>query len=58
MTHIGEPEAEEPAVEFRRLGRTELSRVAEIDRRERINMRCDQHGNQLVAWHGNWSASA
>jgi hypothetical protein len=40
------------------LGRTELSRIIEIDRRERINVLCDQHGTQLVARHGNWSASA
>jgi hypothetical protein len=53
-----ECEADEPAVEFRRFGRTELSRVVEIDRRERINVRYDQHGAQLVARHGNWSASA
>ena len=48
----------EPAVEFRRLDRRELSRVAEIDRRERIDLLYDQHGTQLVARHGNWSASA
>src|SRR5918995_5188803 len=52
------PEAVEPAVEFRRLGRAELSRVVEIDRRERIVVLYDQHGTQLVAQHGNWSASA
>ena len=40
------------------MGRTELSRVVEIDRRERIDMRYDQHGTQLVAQHGDWSASA
>ena len=51
-------EAEKPAVEFRRLGRTELSRIVEIDRRERINVLYDQRGTQLVARHGNWSASA
>ena len=50
--------AEEPAVEFRMLGRTDLSRVVEIDRRERINVLYDQHGTQLVARHGDWSASA
>ena len=50
--------ADQPSVEFRRLGRTELSRVVEIDRRERINVLYDQHGTQLVARHGNWSASA
>ena len=53
-----QPEAVEPAVEFRRLGRTELSRVAEIDRTERIDVLYDQHGTQLVARRGNWSASA
>jgi hypothetical protein len=51
-------EAVEAAVEFRRLGRTELSRVVEIDRRERIDVLYDQHGSQLVARHGDWSASA
>ena len=53
-----QPEAVEPAVEFRRLGRTELSRVAEIDRTERIDVLYDQQGTHLVARHGNWSASA
>ena len=51
-------DAEEPAVEFRMLGRTELSRVAEIDRRERIDVLYAQHGTQLIARDGNWSASA
>jgi GNAT superfamily N-acetyltransferase len=55
---VGQGEVEEPTVEFRRLGRTELSRVVEIDRRERINVLYDQHGTQLVARHGDWSASA
>ena len=45
-------------LEFRRLGRTELSRVGEIDRRERIDVLYDQRGSQLVARPGNWSASA
>jgi GNAT superfamily N-acetyltransferase len=40
------------------LGRTELSRVAEIDRREHIDVLYDQHGTQLVARHGDWNASA
>jgi GNAT superfamily N-acetyltransferase len=40
------------------LGRTELSRVVEIDRTERIDVLYDQHGSQLVARPGNWSASA
>ena len=51
-------EAVESALEFRRLGRTELSRVAEIDRTERIDVLYDQQGTHLVARHGNWSASA
>ena len=51
-------EVVEPAVEFRRLGRTELSGVVEIDRSERIDVLYDQHGTQLVARHGNWNASA
>ena len=51
-------EAVEPAVEFRRLRRTELSRVGEIDRTERIDVLYDQHGVELVARHGNWSAPA
>jgi GNAT superfamily N-acetyltransferase len=38
--------------------RTELSRVCEIDRRERINVLYEQQGTQLVARHGDWSASA
>ena len=40
------------------MDRTELSRVAEIDRREHIDVLFDQHGTQLVARHGDWSASA
>jgi GNAT superfamily N-acetyltransferase len=48
----------EPAVEFRRLDRTELSRIVEIDRSERIYVLYEQHGTQLVARHGNWRASA
>jgi len=50
--------ADQPSVEFRRLGQTELSRVAEIDRSERINVLYDQHGTQLIARRGDWSASA
>ena len=38
--------------------RTELSRVAEIDRRERIDVQYVQHGTELVARHGNWSSLA
>ena len=40
------------------MSRTELSRVVEIDRRERIDVRYDQHGTHLVARRGEWSASA
>jgi GNAT superfamily N-acetyltransferase len=47
----------ESSVEFRRLGRTELSLVVEIDRREHIEMLYDQHGTRLVARHGDWNAS-
>lgn len=53
-----EGEAVEPEVELRRLGRTELSRVAEIDRSERIDVLYEQHGTRLLARHGDWSASA
>ena len=48
----------EPAVELRRLGLSELARVVEIDRRERIGVLYDQDGSELVERHGNWSASA
>jgi GNAT superfamily N-acetyltransferase len=40
------------------LRRTELSRVAEIDRRERIDVQYVQHGTELVARRGNWSSLA
>ena len=46
------------AVELRRLDRNELSRVAEIDRREHIDVLYEQHGTELVERHGSWSASA
>src|SRR3954447_15760962 len=45
-------------VQFRTLDRTELPRVVEIDRTERIDVLYEQHGTQLVARHGNWSAAA
>jgi GNAT superfamily N-acetyltransferase len=48
----------DPAVVYRELGRTELSRVVEIDRTERIDVLYDQRGTELVARHGNWNASA
>ena len=57
-TSLCQREAVESAVEFRRLDRAELSRVVEIDRRERIDVLYDQHGTQLSARHGKWSASA
>lgn len=40
------------------MGRTELWRVVEIDRRERIDVLYDQRGTRLVARHGTWSAAA
>jgi GNAT superfamily N-acetyltransferase len=40
------------------LGRAELARVGEIDRREGIDVLYDQNGTRLVARHGDWSASA
>ena len=45
-------------VEFRRLARTELSRVVEIDRTERIELIYEQRGTELVERRGNWSAPA
>jgi GNAT superfamily N-acetyltransferase len=51
-------DAVETSVEFRSLGRTELSRVVEIDRRERIDVLYHQRGAQLVARHGDWNAAA
>ena len=46
----------ESAVEVRRLDSTELTRVAEIDRTERIDVQFEQHGTVLVARHGTWSS--
>jgi hypothetical protein len=51
------PLVEEPAVEFRRLQRTELSRVGEIDHTERINVLYDQHGTQHYADNGGIALS-
>ena len=48
----------EPAVDFRKLSRDELVRIAEIDRRERIEVLYAQRGTQLVERRGDWSASA
>lgn len=48
----------ETAIEFRGLERSELSRISEIDRTERIEVLYDQQGTGLVARHGEWSAPA
>jgi len=45
-------------IEFRALERSELSRLREIDRTERIEVLYDQHGTELLARRGEWSASA
>lgn len=45
-------------MEFRGLGRSELTRVAEIDRSEQIDVLYEQHGTDLVARRGSWTASA
>ncbi len=45
-------------VEIRDLARSELVRVGEIDRTERIDVLFEQHGTELVARRGRWSASA
>ncbi len=50
--------AVETSLEIRRLARTELSRVGEIDRTERIDVLYEQRGTELVERRGNWSASA
>jgi GNAT superfamily N-acetyltransferase len=43
-------------VEIRELARSELSRVGEIDRTERIDLLFEQRGTELIARAGNWSA--
>jgi GNAT superfamily N-acetyltransferase len=48
----------EPAVEIRALQRTDLARIGEIDREERIDVLYEQQGTRLVARHGTWNASA
>ena len=45
-------------VVIRDLARSELSRVDEIDRTERIDVLFAQHGTELIARRGSWSASA
>ena len=44
-------------VEIRRLARTELSLVGEIDRTEHIDLLYEQRGTELVERPGDWSAS-
>jgi GNAT superfamily N-acetyltransferase len=48
----------EAPVEIRDLARSELWRVGEIDRTERIDVLFEQHGTELVARRGRWSALA
>jgi GNAT superfamily N-acetyltransferase len=48
----------ETLVEIRDLAPSEFSRVGEIDRTERIDILFEQHGSELVAKAGNWSALA
>ena len=50
--------AVEERVEIRRLARTELARVGEIDRTEHIDLLYEQRGTVLVERPGEWSASA
>jgi len=45
-------------VEIRDLTRSELSRVGEIDRTERVDVLFEQHGTELVARRGSWNAPA
>jgi GNAT superfamily N-acetyltransferase len=48
----------EPSIEIRDLAGNEFSRVGEIERAERINVIFEQHGTELVARRGTWSAPA
>src|SRR4051794_12623093 len=48
----------EPPVEIRELAGRDLSRVGEIDRTEHIDVVFEQHGTELVARRGDWSAPA
>jgi GNAT superfamily N-acetyltransferase len=47
----------DPLVTFRTMGRDELSRVAEIDRQERIEVLYEQQGAQLIERHGRSDAA-
>ncbi len=40
------------------MGRDELSRIAEIDRQERIEVLYEQQGVRLIERHGHWDAAA
>ena len=44
-------------MEIRRLARSELARVSEIDRSEEIHLLYEQRGIELVERRGDWSAS-
>jgi GNAT superfamily N-acetyltransferase len=48
----------ESAIEFRALGRSDLSGLGEIDRTERSEVLYAQEGTELVAHHGEWNATA
>jgi GNAT superfamily N-acetyltransferase len=47
----------ETSIEIRDLARYELARVGEIDRTERIDVLYEQHGTELIAKQGSWSAA-
>lgn len=47
-----------PTADIRVLSRSELRRVGEIDRSERIEVLYDQHGATLIARRGEWAAPA
>jgi len=43
-------------LEVRELTRTDLARIGEIERTERIDLIFEQHGTELIARPGDWSA--
>lgn len=45
-------------IAYRQLAAKDLVRIADIDRTERIETLCVQHGSQLDEEHGDWSAAA
>ena len=45
-------------IEFRRIARVELSKVAEIDRTERVDIIYEQRGTELEERRGNWTSTA